>query len=180
MSPLKESTFEAVIGEDPTTVLFAERLKDGRIAMGTRTLSRGGSWEPGELHVLPPRAFLDLAAWLAPAVEDGWIETIRARGAEPMRTAAELYGDDPSAARRLADEMLREIPPHLLARAMTLLANSIGPESRERLVSRVNATRDVSEDAVLRRRLAEEEEALAYAVAAAALFDSLARDEHGE
>lgn len=171
----REPTFESVIAEDPRTVLFAERLRDGRIAMGTRTLQRDGSWSPGELHVLEPPAYLDLAAWLSPAVEDGWIGTVRARGEDPMRTAAELYGEAPESARRLADEMLREVPPSLLARAMVLLANSIGPEARERLVSRLNETDNVSEDGILRRQLAEEKEAFAYIIAAAALYDTVAR-----
>lgn len=157
-------------------MLFAERLRDGRIAMGTRTLGKDGAWIAGEMQVLPPNAYLDLAAWLSPAVEDGWIETVRARGEDPMRTATELYGEGPAAARRLADEMLREIPHRLLARAMVLLANSIGPESRERLVSRVNTTDDLSEEAMLRRRLADEEEAFAYVVAAAALYDAIGRE----
>lgn len=168
-------TFESLIGEDPRTVLFAERLRDGRIAVGTRALLRDGSWAAGELHVLEPAAYLDLAAWLAPAVEEGWIDTVRARGEDPLRTAAELYGEGAESARRLADEMLREIPPSLLARALVLLANSIGPDARERLVARLNATDNASEDAILRRRLAEEKEAFAYVIAAAALYDTVAR-----
>lgn len=144
--------------------------------MGTRTLGKDGAWTPGEMQVLPPNAYLDLAAWLSPAVEDGWIDTVRARGEDPMRTATELYGEGPAAARRLADDMLREVPHTLLARAMVLLANSIGPESRERLISRVNTTGDVSEEAMLRRRLADEEEAFAYVVAAAALYDAIGRE----
>lgn len=172
----RDKRFETVLGEDPRTVLFAERLRDGRIALGTRTLSRDGSWAAGELQVLEPHSYLDLAAWLAAAVEDGWIDTVRARGAESLRTAVELYGEGAAAARRLADDMVREIPPSLLARAMILLANSIGPESRERLVARVNATSDLSEDAMLRRRLADEEEAFAYVVAAAALYEAVSQE----
>jgi hypothetical protein len=156
-------------------VLFAERLRDGRIALGTRVQQRDGSWEPGELHLLEPAAYLDLAAWLTAPVEDAWIETVRDRQTEPLRTAGELYGDDPGAIERLLDGMLREIPPALLLRAMVLLANSIGPQSRERLVSRLNQTGSPSEEAELRRQLADEGEAFAYAVAAAALYDALER-----
>jgi DNA polymerase III delta prime subunit len=103
------------------------------------------------------------------------MDTVRDRQAEPLRTAAELYGDDPNAVERLVGEMLREIPASLLTRAMILLANSIGPEARERLVARLNQTASTSEEAVLRRQLADENEAFAYVVAAAALFHALER-----
>ena len=46
---------------------------------------------------------------------------------------------------------------------------------RERLIQRLNRTSNRSEDAALRRRLADEHEAFAYAVASAALFDALGR-----
>ena len=108
-------------------------------------------------------------------MEDAWIETVRDRQAEPLRTARELYGDDPGAVDRLLEGVLREIPPALLLRDMILLANSIGPEARQRLVTRLNATGSGSEEAELRRRLADEREAFAYAVAAAALYDALDR-----
>lgn len=137
---------------------------------------RDGSWAAGEMHVLEPPAYLDLAAWLAPAVQEGWIDTVRARGEDPLRTAGELYGEEPGSVRRLADDMLREIPPSLLARALVLLANSIGPDARERLVARLNVTENLSEDAVLRRRLTEEKEAFAYVIAAAALYDAVASE----
>ncbi|CAN5751416.1 hypothetical protein BH23GEM6_BH23GEM6_13010 [soil metagenome] len=153
--------------------LFAERLRDGRVALGTRSQLPDGEWEAGELHILEPAAYLDLSAWLAPLVHDAWIGTVRDRRSEPLGTAQELYGDEPGGVERLAERILREIPPGLLARAMILLANSIGPRSRARLIDRLNRTEDVSEDAELRRRLAEEHEAFAYAVAAAALFDAL-------
>lgn len=168
-------TFETLISEEPRTVLFAERLRDGRIALGTRTLARNGEWETGELHLLEPSAYLDLAGWLTPAVEDGWTETIRARAEDPVRTAEELHGEGSAGIRRLAADMLEELPPSLLARALTLLANSIGPGSRERLVTRLNETDSVSEDARIRRQLADEKEAFAYVVAAAALYDSISR-----
>lgn len=174
MSP-PEGGLEIPLGGEPPTVLFAERLRDGRVALGTRVRRRDGEWEPGELHLLEAGAYLDLAAWLSPAVEDAWIETVRDRQAEPLRTAEELYGDEPGAIERLLDGILREIPPALLLRAMILLANSIGPEARERLVARLNRTPNPSEEAELRRRLAEEREAFAYAVAAAALYDALER-----
>lgn len=164
--------FEARIEDEPPAVLFAERLRDGRIALGTRRKGRGGEWEPGELHLLEPRIWLDLAAWLAPLVEEAWSETVRERRAEPLRTARDLYGEGGAA--RMAAEMTREIPPELLARAMVLLANSIGPEEHERLVQRLNRTTDREDDSALRRQMAEEHEAFAYAVAAASLYDAIA------
>lgn len=165
------------LGGEPRSVLFAERLRDGRVALGTRVQRRDGSWEAGELHLLEPPAYLDLAAWLSPAVEDAWIDTVRERQGEPLRTAQELYGDEPGAVGRLLEGVLREIPPPLLLRAMILLANSIGPEAHARLVERLNRTGSVSEDGELRRRLADEREAFAYVVAAAALYDALARED---
>lgn len=167
--------FEAVVSEAPRTVLFLERLRDGRIALGTRVRRGDGDWQPGELHVLDPHTFLALAGWLVTAVEDEWMDTVRARAADPLRTARELYGDGPGAVRELAYDLVTEIPPALMARALVSLANSIGPESRDRLVSRLNRTADASEDDGLRRRIEEENEAFAYVVAAAALFDSLER-----
>jgi hypothetical protein len=173
----REPTFQTSVADDPPTTLYAERLRDGRVALGTRTLRPDGEWEPGELHILEPNAYLDLAGWLAPAIHDGWIHTVRERRAEPLRTASELYGHDPGAVERLAERILREIPPALLTRAMILLANSIGPQARGRLVDRLNRTDNHSEDAELRRRLADEHEAFAYVVAAAALFDAMDRRE---
>jgi hypothetical protein len=167
--------FEAVVQQDPPTVLHAEWLRDGRIALGTRHQNRDGKWEAGELHLLEPPVALDLAAWLTPVVLDGWIDSVRERLGEPLQTARELYGEGTAAAERLALEMLREIPPELLVRSLILLANSLGPENRERLVQQLNRTTSRMEDAALRRRLADEHEAFAYAVAASALFDALAR-----
>src|SRR5690606_27539958 len=92
-----------------------------------------------------------------------------------LRTAEELYGEGAAAVRRLATEMLEEMPPALLARGLILLANAIGPSARDRLVARLNATDDISEDAKIRVQLAEENSAFAYAVAAAGLFDSIGR-----
>lgn len=172
--------FQTRIADEPPTELYAERLRDGRIALGTRVQEADGGWTPGEMQLLEPGAALDLAAWLAPGVEQAWMESIRGRRAEPLRTARELYGEGPGGVERLAFEMLREIPPALLARALALLINSVGPEARERLVSRLNATENVSEDSMLRRQLADENAALAYGVAAAALFDALARGEGDE
>ena len=106
---------------------------------------------------------------------DGWIGSVRERQEEPLKTARELFGEGAEAAERLALEMLREIPPELLVRGLVLLANSMGPENRARLVQRLNRTTERPEDAALRRRLADEHEAFAYSVAAAALFDALAR-----
>ena len=171
----REPGYETQLGEDPPVVLFAERLRDGRVARGTRTRQRDGSWAPGELHLLEPPAALDLAGWLAPTVEQAWGETIRERQAEPLRTAAELFGGEPGAVERMAGEILREISPGLLARALILLAHSIGPDARARLIARLNGTTDASEEAALRRQMADEGESFAYVIAAAALFDALDR-----
>src|SRR5690606_7512612 len=92
-----------------------------------------------------------------------------------LRTAEALYGEGPGAISRLARDTISEIPPELLRRAMILLANAIGPAARQRLVGRLNRTEVGAEDEELRRRLADEHEALGYAVAAAGLFDALAR-----
>lgn len=159
--------------EEPRTVLFAEKLRDGRVALGTRTLGRDGEWVPGELHLLEPSTYLDLAAWLAPAVEAEWIATVRERRAEPLRTAGELYGEEAGAVERVAQEILEQIPPALLARAMILLANSMGPQARARLIDRLNRIPPGSEEQMLRRQITEEGEAFAYVVAAAGLFDAL-------
>ena len=169
----EEPGLEIVISEDPRVVLYAERLRDGRVALGTRR-QQGDEWEPGELHLLEPSAYLDLVAWFAPLVSAAWIDAIRERRDEPLRTAEELFGGGSTGVERLAADMLAEIPPALLARAMILLANSIGPEARNRLVQRLNSTTNVSDDAMLRRRMADESEAFAYAVATAALYDALA------
>jgi hypothetical protein len=171
---VRETGFEAVIGEDPRTILYAKRLRDGRVALGTRTRERGGDWAAGEMHLLEPAACLDLAAWLTELVEESWIEPVRERQPEPLRTAEELYGPGTGGVKRLAAEMMAEIPPELLARAMILLANSVGPDTRKRLIQRLNRTDQPLEDELLRRRMAEEHEAFAYAVATAALYDALA------
>jgi hypothetical protein len=167
--------FQGRISEDPPTLLIAEQLRDGRIALGTRARKPNGDWEPGEVHFLEPTVYLDFASWLADAVEAGWIETVRQRQAGPIRTAGELHGEGPGALSRLAFDTLAEIPPDLLARAMILLANAMGPHARERLVERLNETPNRSEDLELRRRIADENETFAYAIAAAALFDAMAR-----
>jgi hypothetical protein len=172
--------FEAWISEDPPTLLVAEQLRDGRIALGTRTRNPNGEWDPGEVHFLEPTVHLDFASWLADAVEAGWIDTVRQRQIEPIRTAGELYGEGPGALSRLAFDTLAEIPPDLLARSMMLLANAMGPHARERLVERLNETPDRSEDLELRRRIADENETFAYAIAAAALFDAMARGVYPE
>jgi hypothetical protein len=166
--------FSVTISRDPLTELFAERLRDGRIALGTRIL-RGEEWQAGELHLLDPSNYLDLTAWLSNLVGEAWEETVQQRQAEPLRTAYQLYGEGPGAIRQLAHDTIDEIPPSLLARALLLLANSVGPQARERLVERLNVTENRSEELELRRRLADENETFAYAVAAAALFDALAR-----
>lgn len=170
----RESGLEIVLSEEPRHILYAERLRDGRVALGTRTEPRDGPSRPGEMHILDPGACLDLAAWLSPIIEESWLAPVRERQEEPLRTAEELYGAGSGGVRRLAGEMLHEIPPELVARAMMLLANSLGPDTRRRLVQRLNLTVSPAEDEALRRRMAEEHEAFAYAVAAAALFDALA------
>jgi hypothetical protein len=174
VSPERAPGFELVVGTEPTTVLYFERLRDGRVAVGTRRAAAGGKWDPGEMYLLDPGACLDLAAWLSPIVEDGWIDAVRDRQAEPLRTAEELYGSGPAGVERLGEAMLREISPELRARGLILLANALGPASHERLVQQLNRTTSPGADGLLRRRLADEHEAFAYAVAAAALFDALA------
>jgi len=177
----QEPGLEIVVSEDPRVVLYAERLRDGRVALGTRRQGERG-WEAGELHLLEPSAYLDLAAWFAPLVSAAWIDAIRDRQPEPLRTAEELFGGGSEGVARLAADMLEQIPHALLVRAMILLANSIGPEARNRLVQRLNRTTNPSNDSMLRRRMADESEAFAYAVATAALYDALATgvlDEEG-
>ncbi|MBW3630029.1 MAG: hypothetical protein KY464_12120 [Gemmatimonadetes bacterium] len=169
----EEPGLEIIVSDEPRVVLYAERLRDGRVALGTRRRREGG-WEPGELYLLEPSAYLDLAAWFAPLVSAAWIDAIRDRQPEPLRTAEELFGEGAEGVTRLAGDMLEQIPHALLARAMILLANSIGPEARNRLVQQLNRTTNPSDDSMLRRRMADESEAFAYAVATAALFDALA------
>ena len=169
--------FEAQLQDDPPTVLFADWLRDGRVAIGTRRQRKDGEWEAGELHLLEPAVVADLAAWLAPVVVHGWRDTARERGMDSLRTAIELYGEETGAGERLAGEMLREIPRELMIRALLLLANAIGPASRRRLVQLLNSITHGPEDAALRRRLAEEEEGVAYAVTAAGLLDLLEQGE---
>lgn len=179
-SDSRQPGFQALISDDPPTLLVAERLRDGRMALGTRTQQSNGEWKAGELHFIDPMVQLDLAAWLTPAVEAAWVDTVRERQTEPLRTARELYGEGPGSVTRFALDTLGEIPPPLLARAMMLLANAMGPQARSRLVERLNETPNRSEDMELRRRLADENESFAYAVAAAALFDAVARGVYPE
>lgn len=168
---MERRPFEAALDGDQT--LFAERLRDGRVALGTRLSGPGGEVKAGELHLLPPSAALALAAWLAPLVEREWLPTVRDRLADQLATADDLYGGETGRVERLAERLVAELPPRLLARALILLANSIGPDARVRMVEALNTTDDVSEEALLRRRLLEEGDAFAYVVAAAALFDAL-------
>jgi hypothetical protein len=167
------------LGDDGDTELFAERLRDGRIVIGTRERTTDG-WKPHGLHVLNRAAFLALAGWLAEPVEEAWLDTVRERQDQQLRTAHDLFGTEADAAERLASEMLRHLPPALLRRALILLVNSIGPEARSRLVQRLNRTADVSEEGQLRRDLAETDEALGYAVAAASLLDAIGRGRTGD
>lgn len=147
---------------DDGGTLRAERLRDGRVALSG----------PAGMVLLDGAGARALAGWLAPLVEEGWLDTVRAQADGPLRTADDLYGEDPDRARRLGAAMLLEMPPHLVRRALALLANAIGPASRERLVDALNRTGDRSDDLRLRRRLAEEGDSFAYAVAAAALWDA--------
>lgn len=165
--------------DDERTCVRAELLRDGRLAIGTRARSSDGGWDSGDLVLLDRRAYVALAAWLAQLVEDAWIETARRHQEAQLATARDLYGAGAAAAERLAGDMEREIPYTLRRRAMLLLANAIGPEMRERLVAQLN-TVPASGEAELRRRLAEEREAFAYALAAAALYDALGEGAVGE
>ena len=171
---------EIPLTDHPPTILYAERLRDGRIALGTRVRDADGRWTNGELHLLPPSAILALAGWLAPAVEEAWRDTLRSRRDAPVNTARALHGEGPEAVQRHALEILAEIPPALLVRALALLVNALGPEARNRLVARLNQTTDVSEEGALRRQLAEEEEAFAYALTAGALFNALSEEAAGD
>ena len=101
-----DTAFEAVIQRDPPTVLHAEWLRDGRVALGTRHQRADGEWEAGELHVLDPAVCLDLSAWLSPIVLDGWLASIRERQGEPLKTAHELYGEGPAAAEPRVEPLL--------------------------------------------------------------------------
>ena len=172
---MRDTRLELPLAEDPGSVLFAERLRDGRIAIGTRQRDASGSWGAGELHLLAPSDYLALAGWFAEPVREAWLGVIREKQADQLRTAAELYGEGPAAVNRLALDVLAELPPPLLLRALLLLINSLGPEARERLVSRLNESPSSADDDQLRRELAEQGEGLAYAVAAAALYDALDR-----
>lgn len=172
MSRRRAPGFTAPLDEHGQHELYAERLRDGRLALGSRRRA-GDAWAPAELHVLERPVALALAGWLAEMVEEAWSPSLAERQPEALATARDLYGDAADGAGRLATEMLGQISPALLRRALLLLANSVGPGARDLLVERLNRTRDVSEDAAIRRRLAEGDEALAYAVAAAALFDAI-------
>ena len=48
-----EPGLEIVVSDEPRVVLYAERLRDGRVALGTRREGERG-WEAGELHLLEP------------------------------------------------------------------------------------------------------------------------------
>jgi hypothetical protein len=170
--PEREPVVEIPLADEPEAALLLDRLRDGRLAVGIRPSPRRG--DRAELAVLDTPAALALASWLSTAVEDAWRPSVREHRDEQLRIAFELHGPGTASVEALAAALLREIPPGLLARALILLANAIGPDARARMVARLNATPSVSEDAELRRRLAEEGEAFGYAVAAAAVFDALA------
>lgn len=171
----REPGLEVPLSGDSMAVLYAKRLRDGRIALGTRSRGADGEWTPGELHLLDRSAYLSLAGWLAPTIEDAWLDTVREHQEDQLRTAFDLYGEGPAAVEQLARDTIAEISPALLVRALALLINSVGPDARERLVGRLNRTPNTAEEDDLRRRLADEREAFAYSVAAAALFDALER-----
>jgi hypothetical protein len=169
-----EPPFRAELVGAGGAALVAERLRGGGVALSVR--GPAGEWAAGDVHVLPPAAAAALAGWLSPAVQREWLGTVRQRVDEQLATAEALYGGEQGGLRRLGHRLLEEVPPGLLARALVLLAGSIGPDARERLVTVLNRTADFSEDLMLRRRLAEEGDAFAYVVAAAAVFDSLDPD----
>jgi hypothetical protein len=164
---------ELLVHDTPPTILYTERLKDGRIALGTRVQSTAGAWHAGELHVLEPAAYLALAGWLAEPVAEAWLAPVRDRRDGQLRTAQDLYGPGAAGAQRLADDLLREVPRPLLVRALLLLVNSLGPAEHSRLVGQINATPPGPEEEELRRRLAEQREGFAYALAGAALLDAI-------
>ncbi|MBA4158649.1 MAG: hypothetical protein H0X65_14405 [Gemmatimonadetes bacterium] len=172
---LREPGLTLALSGDPDTVLHVEQLRDGRVAIGVRRRSKNGEWTGSDLYLLDERSCLAMAGWLSPIVEDSWIGTVRERQAAQLRTSQELYGEEADGAALMADAVLKQIPAALMRRALLLLINAIGPETRNRLIEHLNRTGDMSEDAWLRRRLDEEQEAFAYAVAAAALFDVIDR-----
>ena len=172
---LREPGLTLAFPDDPDTVLRLEQLRDGRIAIGTQRRGKDGEWIGGELQLLDERSYLALAGWLSSAVEESWLGTVREHQAAQLRTVHELYGEEADGAERMTDALIKQIPPPLMRRALLLLINAIGPETRNRLVAHLNQTGDASEDAWLRRRLDEEQEAFAYAVAAATLFDAIDR-----
>jgi hypothetical protein len=167
------SRLQIALTDQPTTVLHAERLRDGRVALGTRTQAADGHWTAGELHLLEPTAFLALGAWLAQPIEEAWIGSVRERREEQLRTAQDLYGPGAGSVRRLADDVLRELPRPLLVRAMILLLNSLGPAEHDRRVAQLNAEPAGPAEDELRRALEELREGFAYALSAASLFDAL-------
>jgi hypothetical protein len=90
--PPRHRRLTVPLGPEGDTLLSAERLRDGRVAVGTRRRVGGDEWQPGDLLVLDRPAFLALAGWLDEAVEDAWIDAVRERQAEPLRTARERIG----------------------------------------------------------------------------------------
>jgi hypothetical protein len=169
-----EPPFRAELEGAAAAALVAERRGDGAVALSAR--GPEGEWSAAQVHVLPPAAASALAGWLAPSVVQEWMGTVRQHLDAQLATAEALYGGEPGGLRRLGHKLLEELPPGLLARALVLLAGSIGPDARERIVGSLNRTTDFSEDLILRRRLAEEGDAFAYVVAAAAVFDALDPD----
>jgi hypothetical protein len=167
--PGGEAPFRAPLLGAGGAPLHAERRADGGV-----TLSVDGA-PAGEMALSAPDAAA-LAGWLTPTVQREWMDTVREHLAAQLSTADALYGDEKDGTRRFAMALLEEVPPALLARALVLLANDVGPRGRERLVERINGTGDFSEDLMLRRRLADEGDAFAYVVAAAALLDALDPD----
>ncbi|HET6762134.1 MAG TPA: hypothetical protein VFH27_00645 [Longimicrobiaceae bacterium] len=164
-----EAPFRAPLEGAGGASLRAERRRDGGVS-----LSVEGA--PGGEMVLSGPDAAALAGWLTPTVQREWMDTVREHLAAQLATADALYGDEKDGTRRFAMALLDEVPPALLSRALVLLANDVGPRGRERLVGRINATGDFSEDLQLRRRLADEGDAFAYVVAAAALLDALDPD----
>lgn len=168
-----EAPADGALAGDAGPRFFAEWLRDGRLALGLRGTTPDA---PSEIHTLAPDAALALVAWLTPLVEREWLPVARRRAEAQLALAEQVHGEERGGIRRTAMQMLDELPPRLLARALALLANAIGPGEHARKVRELNRTANFSDDLRLRQSLAEETSAFAYVLAAAALFDAIDPD----